>query len=172
MCHFKSGFILLYLSIHSAVVLAIAKISIINNNNNNNNKIISIWPLPYDIKLTSKKDFISDVDNIIITIGNDFFFNDLINHGVGSSNSKVSSSSSSSNDNLITRAIQRYENLINTKDLKNYGTLKSCDIIISDSDYYVDGLSTSVIIGADESYKLVLTETAECSITGNYNNDE
>ena len=167
MCHFKSGFILLYLSIHSAVLLATAKISIINNNNNN--KIISIWPLPYDIKLTSKKDFISDVNNIIITIGNDFFFNDLINHGVGSSNSK--GSSSSGNDNLITRAIQRYENLINTKDLKNYGTLKSCDIIISDSDYNVDGLSTSVI-GADESYKLVLTETAECSITGNYNNDE
>lgn len=151
MCYFKGGFIILYLFIHTAILAAVAKISNINNNNNNK---ISIWPLPYDIKLTSKKDFVYDGNDIIITIGKDFFFNDLTYHD-----------SVSSNDNLITRAIQRYENLIHTKDLKNYGTLKSCDIIINDSDYNVDSLSSSVI-GADESYSLVLTETAECSITG------
>lgn len=158
MCHFNFGFVLLYLSFHTSVLLAAAKFSNINGNSNNK---ISIWPLPYDIKLTSRKDFIHNGNNIVITIGKDFFFNDLVSHESVSDNGKVIST----NDNLITRAIQRYENLINAKDLKNYGTLKSCDIIINDSDYNFDSLSTSVI-GADESYTLVLTEIAECSITG------
>jgi len=149
MIYFAITFIITFLSTYNIGLSAA-----IQNYNNNNNEI-SIWPLPYDIKKIKSNKY--DNNDVIITIGHNFQFN-FINDGENSND----------DDEMLMKAFQRYEKLMNIKDLKNYGTLKSCDIIINN--YHVDySLSTS-IIGADESYSVVLTEVIECSITGKYSN--
>jgi len=146
MIYFAITFIITFLSTYNIGLSAA-----IQNYNNNNNEI-SIWPLPYDIKKIKSNKY--DNNDVIITIGHNFQFN-FINDGENSND----------DDEMLMKAFQRYEKLMNIKDLKNYGTLKSCDIIINN--YHVDySLSTS-IIGADESYSVVLTEVIECSITAN-----
>jgi len=108
---------------------------------------ITIWPLPEYSEMLPNKHLIDEV----IVIDQNFHFNYV--------------DSMNKNNIIVTKAIKRYEQLINIADLKNDGNLKSCDISVNDG---YNPSSTS-IIGADESYNLVITEMLDCSITGKLN---
>lgn len=65
---------------------------------------------------------------------------------------------SGSSNSIIDSAITRYGNLLATPS-SSTGSLTSCSLSVTDID------TTASIIGSDESHKLTISETGECSIS-------